>query len=396
MPKPPRPRIAVLSPFIDKRHGTERCIAEQIERLAKTFEIHLYSSRVADIDLTNIVWHRVWIPPGPHLFGFLWWLFANRLCRFWHRLRGLRPDLIYSPGINCFDADLISVHVLFTNVRKQFANAKRASSSPSRSWLQTLHLRIYYWLLAVLEKRVYSNKRITLVAVSQKTAGELRQIFRRDDPVEVIYHGVDCAEFSPARRQALRRDARMALRLDDDVFVVLLIGNDWRNKGLPCVLDAAGKLRKPSIHVLVVGEDSPRPYDELIEKLNLKSQVSFPAPRNDVEFYYSAADVYVGPSLEDTFSLPPAEAMACGLPAITTRAAGVSEIIHDGVDGVILENPLDSDTLSNWLERLLNDLSLRKQIGDAATKTAALYTWDKNAHQLQIIMEKLLPEKGKN
>ncbi len=393
MPTPPRPRIAVISPFIDKRHGTERCIAEQIERLAETFEIHLYSSRVADLNLTNITRHRVWIPPGPHLLAFLWWFFANRFRRWWNSFRGLRPDLVYSPGINCFDADLISVHVLFANVRRQLPGGRSTLRSPSRTWMQSMHLRIYYRLLAGMERKIYSDKRVTLTAVSRKTARELRQIFCRDNPIEVIYHGIDGAKFSPARRLELRREARLALQLPDDAFAVLLIGNNWRNKGLPCLLDAVGRLRNRAIQVLVVGEDSPRSYSELIGMLDLKTQVRFPRPRHDVEFFYAAADVYAGPSLEDAFSLPPAEAMACGLPAITARAAGVSEIIRHGVDGVILEDPSDSNTLSDWIARLMSNPELRKQIGSAAAMTMAQYTWDRNALQLKAIIEKLLSEK---
>ena len=73
MPTPVRrPRVAVLSPFVDKRHGTERCLAEQIERLAGTFDIHLYSSRVEDVDLAGITWHRVPALTGPHLFAYIW------------------------------------------------------------------------------------------------------------------------------------------------------------------------------------------------------------------------------------------------------------------------------------------------------------------------------------
>lgn len=65
-------RIAVVSPFIDKRHGTERCIAEQVERLACDYgyEIHIYSQRVKDISVTTdcgcIIWHRIPSIPGPH------------------------------------------------------------------------------------------------------------------------------------------------------------------------------------------------------------------------------------------------------------------------------------------------------------------------------------------
>ncbi len=397
MTRPPRPRIAVLSPFIDKRHGTERCIAEQIERLAKSFEIHLYSSRVADLDLTDIVWHRIWIPPGPHLFGFLWWFFANSLHRGWRRLRGFRPDLIYSPGINCFDADLISVHVLFANVRHEFIRRYSSAvvvNNPSISFLQSVHLRIYYWLLSALEKKIYSDERVKLVAVSQKTAREVQDLFHRRKPVDVIYHGIESARFSPARRQALRADARTALRLHDDTFAILLIGNEWRNKGLLCLLDAVQRLHNPSIHLLVVGEDSAAPYKEIIQKLGLGAQVSFLPPRADVEFFYAAADVYAGPSLEDAFSLPPAEAMACGLPAITSRAAGVSEIIHHGENGLILEDSGDSEKLSGWLAKLGAQPELCKMIGEAAVKTIAQYSWKRNAEELKVVFDSVLELKS--
>ena len=123
MPTPVRrPRLVVLSPFLDKQHGTERCVAEQIEHLSSVYEIHLYSSRVEDVDLSGITWHRVSALPGPHLFGYIWWLCANRFQR-WRdaKFRGIAPDIIYSPGVNCLDADVVSIHVLFSKVREQIA-----------------------------------------------------------------------------------------------------------------------------------------------------------------------------------------------------------------------------------------------------------------------------------
>ena len=78
----PRPRIAVVSPFIDKRHGTERRVAECVQRLAGEYEIHVYSNRVEDVDLDKITWHRIPALPGPHLFGYLWWFLANHLWRW--------------------------------------------------------------------------------------------------------------------------------------------------------------------------------------------------------------------------------------------------------------------------------------------------------------------------
>jgi hypothetical protein len=75
----PRRRIALVSPFIDKRHGTERRVAELISRLAGEYEFHVYSNRVEDVDLDRIIWHRIPSLPAPHLFAYLWWFLANHI-----------------------------------------------------------------------------------------------------------------------------------------------------------------------------------------------------------------------------------------------------------------------------------------------------------------------------
>ena len=83
-------------------------------------------------------------------------------------------------------------------------------------------------------------------------------------------------------------------------------------------------------------------------------------PRKDVEFYYAAADAYVGPSLEDTFALPAAEAMACGLPVIISARAGASDIVHDGVDALVLNDPKDAAALATMIRRLYTDEPFRE------------------------------------
>src|SRR6516162_5959260 len=109
-----RPRLAVISPFLDKRHGTERRVVEWVSRLTGSFEIHVYSQHVEDLDLSRVTWHRVPKLPGPHLLNFIWWVAANHFWRSWDQhVHGLSHDLIFSPGVNCLDADAISVHVVF-------------------------------------------------------------------------------------------------------------------------------------------------------------------------------------------------------------------------------------------------------------------------------------------
>ena len=70
--------------------------------------------------------------------------------------------------------------------------------------------------------------------------------------------------------------------------------------------------------VLIVGHDDHVAYNKTICDLGLQARVQFVEPAKDVIQFYAAADTYAGPSLHDSFALPPAEAMACGLPVITT------------------------------------------------------------------------------
>jgi UDP-glucose:(heptosyl)LPS alpha-1,3-glucosyltransferase len=381
--------IAVVSPFLDKQHGTERCVAEQIERLAQKYEIHLYSSDVRDVDLSRITWHRVPSLPGPHVFGYCWWFVANHAYRWWDRLsRQVMPDITYSPGINCFDADVISVHIVFAEFYRRTRQALRFVANPVRFWPRLLHRRIYYRLIISLEHLVYRRKRSVLSAVSTKCAQDLRRYGRQALPV--IFNGIDAGRFRPKARRQRRDAARKVLGVGAADFCLLLVGNDWKKKGLDCLLEALGQIENPSVRLLVVGRDSAEPFRERTARLALNNRVAFLPPRPDVEFYYAAADLYVGPSLEDAFGLPQLEAMACGVPCIVSSHAGVSEIITDGVDGLIIRDCDSHARLAELITVLYRDGDLCKKMGEAAARTARHYSWDRNAEQLNQLFEGLL------
>ncbi len=391
----PRPRIAVVSPFLDKRHGTERCTCEQVERLAGEFEFHLYSQRVEDVDLSRVVWHRVPDVPGPHLVKYLWWFLANHLWRWWDRwVRGRRCEMTYSPGINCLDADLITVHIVFAEYLARARDDLRLRRHPLRAWPRLIHRRLYYRLIVALERIIYGSKRQRLLVISKKTAQDLARFYGRTDLLPVVYHGLDLLRFNPEHRGRLRPQARRALGLPESVFAILLVGNDWVKKGLAYLLEAVGRLGEEKVRVLVVGTDDPELCREVIARHRLERRVRFLAPRPDVEFYYAAADAYAAPSLEDAFALPPAEAMACGLPVIVSSQAGVSEIVTHGEDGLILQDPRDAEELAGLLRRLLADPEFARRLGERAAQTAARYTWEANAAALRELFQQTLTLKG--
>jgi len=396
-------RLAVVSPFVDRRHGTERALAEVLERLARNehCEIHLYAQRVEDLavaqphgadprDSGAIIWHKVPSTPGPHLLQFLAWLFLNSICRAWDRwVHRLRFDLVVSPGINCLDADVVIVHALFHRLQ-EFALAE--SLDPAKSqFFRRLHRRAYYALLAGLERHIYANPKVSLAAVSQRTATLLAGYFHRQD-VRVIPNGVDTAQFSPSARLALRAEARRRRAIHETDFVLLLMGNDWRVKGLETVLRAMSSLRELPILVIAAGGDSPGSFRELAKSLGISERCRFEPSRPDVLDFYAAADLYVSASQEDSFGMPVAEAMACGLPAITSIFAGVSSLLHDGVDSLILRDPHDAKTLATMMRALYQQAEWRSRMGQAATKASREWTWDRNAAD---VWEVLIDAAGK-
>jgi glycosyltransferase involved in cell wall biosynthesis len=384
-------RLAVVTPFLDRRHGTERCIVEQLERISEKpgTEIHVYSQRVEDLSGVvpyrgtsssgRILWHKVCSFRGPHLLAYLWWFLANHTQRLWDsHIRGLKFDVIYSPGINAFDARAIAVHIVFHEFYLQVRSRLRFRSFPAGSWPRLLHRRLYYGLIMALERRIYRRHATSLAAVSKLVAEQLTKHFQRAD-AWVIRNGVDTKRFSPSVRCTRRLSARDQWHLSADRFVLLLIGNDWKKKGLDALLKALAACRDLPLKQLVVGSDDRESYKSLVQELGLGDAVLFPDPSPDVLQFYSAADAYVGPSLEDAYGLPILEAMACGLPVVASSHAGASEIIVDRKNGMLLRNPEDPQELARALRALCVNPELCRQLGEQASLTAQNQGWEHNA-----------------
>lgn len=393
-------RIHVVSPFLDKRHGTERCQIEQIVRWALNHDccIHIFSRHVADIEGVvrwrggcaeekpgQILWHRVWTLPGPGLFALPFWLIVNHIYRCWARwAHGIRSDVLFATGINCFDVDLVVVHIVYSAYVKEVRDELLFRNTAPRTWLRLLYRRSYYRMNMSLEKAIYGLygcRKVRVVAISQKTASDVGRLVRA--PVAaVIPHGVDVEQFSPAVRMRLRTAARSQLRLGKEDVGVLLVGNDWLKKGLIALLEAVASVGDTHLRVLVVGKDDSARFGAVSDRLGLRRQVSFLSARRDIEFYYAAADIYAGPSLEDAFGMPPLEAMACGIPTITSSKAGVSELVTDGIDAYVLQDPRDSTALAGCLRELLADPERRRRMGEAAVQRAQELSWDVNAAKM--------------
>lgn len=159
------------------------------------------------------------------------------------------------------------------------------------------------------------------------------------DCVDVVYNGVDLDRFHPAKHRQRAAELRGACSLAADDFVVLFLGTGYGRKGLDVLLDAFARVagQMPRARLLVAGYDSALPrYERIAARLGIAQRVRFLGGRRDAEVCYAAADLYVLPTLYDPFANSTLEALAAGLPVITTTANGAHEILTAGETGAVL------------------------------------------------------------
>jgi len=247
----------------------------------------------------------------------------------------------------------------------------RLGGGSHKSYLELSHARtLEPWERVVLKGKL---KHRVALRIEQRAHGQgayravvtNSQMVRRDvmerygvpgEDIRVIYNGVDLSRFDPRLREAAGRDLRRELGLADDDFVALFLGTGYGRKGLATLLKAfpAVVREHPKAKLVVVGRDSARGrYEGIGKKLGLGDHAIFLGPRRDTEACYAAADLYVLPTLYDPFANTTLEALASGLPVITTDRNGASEILCES-SGSVSRDPEDHGHLAeqvlSWTE----------------------------------------------
>jgi glycosyltransferase involved in cell wall biosynthesis len=205
------------------------------------------------------------------------------------------------------------------------------------------------------------------------TTGEaLRQelIVRNRFPGERIVSiptGIDTGRFVPGDRTAAR--ARLGLAPQGLIVGIVATLRSW--KGHRYLLEAFAGLEDRNTRLLIVGDGPMREtLAGLVEALNLRERVIMPGNQRDVLPWLQAMDVFALPSYANE-GVPQAilQAMACGLPVISTTVGGIAEAVRDGATGLLIE-PHSAEKLRAVLQTLLHDESLRQRLGAAAADHA--------------------------
>ena len=212
------------------------------------------------------------------------------------------------------------------------------------------------------------------VAISDEIADELAAHGVPPQHVHRIPNGVDTRLFRPVTRQE-RTSLRAGLGLPS-APVVVYTGRLVSYKGLPLLVEAWRQLapEHPGAVLVLVGEGGGDMHDcepalrEFVARHGLESQVRFTGPVDNVQEWLQAADAFVFPTENEAFGLSLVEAMACGLPAVTTRVGGLRDFVAHGVNVWAIE-PGDGDGLAEGLRAVLADPDRAARLGAAARET---------------------------
>lgn len=248
-----------------------------------------------------------------------------------------------------------------------------------------------------VENRIFREHRYRrLTCISRRVLAELSRYYGIQ-PAEaaVIYNGFDPARFHVGNRERFRREVRSEWGVPAGAFCALFAGSGFARKGLePAIAAMAGLPREIDWRLVVVGKGPAGGYLRAAERAGAAARILFLGPRPDMPRQYAGADVLLFPTLYEPFGTVVLEAMATGIPVVTSRVAGASEVIADGVDSCIVEDPRAAAEITRRLVGLLED-GTRARMGEAAARTAARYSMDANVEATLRVYEEVVVAKGR-
>lgn len=258
-------------------------------------------------------------------------------------------------------------------VHREWLQCKRRSlPALARGWSQ---FSLFDRVLLALERRVFCQTPI-IITNSQRGQEEIgRHYGVPGTRMLTIYNGVDTDRFHAGVRHRFRETQRAAWGVSSADLVLLFVGSGFYRKGLGCLIEAMGELRRrgvPNVRLVVVGKGRLTPYQRLTRKVAVADVVRFEGLRADVERCYAGADLFVLPTLYDPFANTCLEAMACGLPVLTTAVNGATELMRDGMDGCVLGDAPSAEAVADVLQRMLA-WERRRAMGEAARQLAGNY-----------------------
>jgi UDP-glucose:(heptosyl)LPS alpha-1,3-glucosyltransferase len=351
-----------------------------------SWEVHFFGQRW-DGEPNNAIFHRIYIPKFlPRPLKLI--LFALK-----HRKEMKREQFDIVLGFG----STISMNVYQSHGGVHWLSTERmlyACESPLIRILKrlltklSLKHRARNWIESAPFRQ---NPRPKIIAISRMIRDDMASYFHiSKEEIEVVFNGVDLKRLNESHREKLQSPLRQRLNITSGNVIFLFVSYNLKKKGIVPLVEAAALLKKSgekNFSIIVVGD---RPYRSLlrrIDRLGIGQAIFFPGPVKNVDEYYANADVFVLPTYYDACSLVLLEAMASGLPAITTEYNGAAGVIVNGENGYIISHPPQPQELATKMASLLSEENRRK-MSLSASRSIKEYSIIKNhQHLLKIFDE---------
>lgn len=363
-----RPWIAVFDLKVTMNSPAGSCVLAEVLGLADEFDITVFSDAFDKGETGRVRWVRVPLPGKP---GFLRYMLFNLLAphalRKHSKQRGGPPALIQATQGQFIGADICYAHFCHRAYLQHQWQFQKAQG------LRRLARWIVHHYNARAERLAFL-KAALVVSPSRGLAGELTQTYPfLNDRLCAIPNPVNVESF--ARPEGFDRNpllAQLGLPAEARVLSFAALG-DFSRKGLGILLEALAGIDDQSVRVLVVGGNAGEiaEFTALAQQLGVADRAVFAGFQRDVRPYFWASDLFVLPSLYETFALVVMQAMAAGVPAIVTRLHGVEEYAAHGENAWIVErNP---DAVRAAIVDALSDENRLQAARAAASESVSRY-----------------------
>ena len=365
-------KIALAFPGCHRRGGIERVLVESANFLSRQgHETHVYASH----------WDPSVLQAGvvPHHVTSNRWSLPYQLSfipQSQKDLRRLHPAADVLCGFGAVSpvggvAWAQSVHRAWIEIsgrRRPFRGRLRQGCNP------------FHPLMLRLERTYYGQRRYKkVVALTQQVKEDLIRFYNvPGGDIVIIPNGYSPEEFHLESHDTRRSAIRQKLGYNDQARVVIFVANELERKGFGPLLRGIARLHDPNVCLLVVGRVLGSAYAGEIESLGLSKRVLFAGTTSRVADYYAAADVFALPTQYEAWGLVIVEALACGLPVLTSRLAGAAVAVQEGKTGLLLDNPDDGSEITAKLQRLLGgDMRGTSTGREEIAASVGEYTWDR-------------------
>jgi len=279
--------------------------------------------------------------------------------------------------------------VVQSHERTLVQDVYRAGEGSHRAYLDATGApagrRLHHAVTLALERRVFARTP-QIVAISRRGSQEIAE--RHAVPaarLSVVYNGVDLERFHPRLRAEHRGAARKSAGIPPGAFTVLFAGSGFERKGLATAIRGLARLADKEARVIVLGRGDASSYQRLAAELGVAERLVWLGARPDIERWYAAADALALPTRYEPFGNVHLEALASGLPVVTSLVAGGAEVVNDGCGAAIA--PDDAGALAAALDKLRSRPGA--ELRDAARAAAEPYTFARQVRALEEVYRRL-------